>query len=95
MLYFRMVRHGGLAAVTHVDGSARCQTVTESGNRPLHQLLTAFAARTGIGVLCNTSLNFKGFGFVNRMSDLARYCEVRGIEHMVVGDAWYERRVDA
>jgi hydroxymethyl cephem carbamoyltransferase len=89
MLYFRNLRSDQLAAVTHVDGSARAQTVTAESNKPLYDLLSAFAARCGVGVLCNTSLNFKGFGFINRMSDLVTYCEARGIPEMVVGDAWF------
>jgi hydroxymethyl cephem carbamoyltransferase len=91
MLYFRRVKGDWLKAVTHVDGSARVQTVTKETNGALYELLSAFAQRRGIGVLCNTSLNFKGRGFINRMSDLARYCELRGIIHMVVGDAWFRR----
>jgi hydroxymethyl cephem carbamoyltransferase len=92
MLYFRMVTSGRLGAVTHVDGSARCQTVTRETNAAQYDLLTAFKARTGAGVLCNTSLNFKGFGFINRQSDLTKYCEERGIGDMVAGDTWYRRR---
>jgi hydroxymethyl cephem carbamoyltransferase len=92
MLYFRRVRASGMEAVTHVDGSARAQTVTRESNRPLHDLLTAFAERRGVGVLCNTSLNFKGFGFINRMTDLIRYCEGRKIRHCVVGQDWFIRR---
>ena len=64
MLYFRRVKNPGLAAIIHVDGSARAQTVTRESNRPLHDLLTAFAERYGVGVLCNTSLNFNGHGFI-------------------------------
>src|SRR5207302_8342492 len=59
MLYFNRVRSDGLGAVTHVDGSARVQTVSAETNEPLYRLLTAFAERRGLGVLCNTSLNFK------------------------------------
>ena len=44
-----------------------------------------------VGVLCNTSLNFKRLGFVNRMSDLAHYCEKQGVSDMVVGDTWFQR----
>jgi hydroxymethyl cephem carbamoyltransferase len=91
MLYFRTVRSDRFGAVTHVDGSARCQTVTQETNRRLHRLLGAFAEETGYGVLCNTSLNFKGLGFINNMSDLITYCESRGLDSMVVGDAWFER----
>ena len=94
MLYFRTVRPGAVPAVTHVDGSARAQTVTAQSNPPLYSLLSAFAEQTGAGVLCNTSLNFRGHGFINRMSDLVHYCESRGIGDFVVGDAWYIRRAD-
>jgi hydroxymethyl cephem carbamoyltransferase len=91
MLYFRMVTTPDLKAITHVDGSARVQTVTRKSNRPQHELLSAFAERHGVGVLCNTSLNYKVKGFINRMSDLADYCEARDVPHMVVGDSWFER----
>jgi hydroxymethyl cephem carbamoyltransferase len=91
MLYFRRVRTSELEAVTHVDGSARAQTVTIAGNRRLHELLSAFGERYGVGVLCNTSLNYKHMGFINRLSDLAHYCDARGVTDMVVGDTWFER----
>ena len=80
-----------LKAVTHVDGSARVQTVTKESNRAQHDLLSAFAERHGVGVLCNTSLNYKGMGFINRTSDLVNYCESRGVSDMVIGDAWFQR----
>jgi hydroxymethyl cephem carbamoyltransferase len=91
MLYFRKATTRDLAAVTHVDDSARCQTVTREANKQLHDLLTAFGERHGVGVLCNTSLNFKERGFINRMSDLTRFCETRGVDDFVVGDAWFQR----
>jgi len=92
MLYFRMVRSDRLGAVTHVDGTARAQTVSADTNPLLHDLLTAFQGRTGVGALCNTSLNYKGFGFINRLSDLAKYCEERGVDDMVAGDSWFVRK---
>jgi hydroxymethyl cephem carbamoyltransferase len=91
MLFFRKVRDARLRAVTHVDGSARVQTVSRASNRPQHELLSAFARRTGVGVLCNTSLNFSGHGFINRTSHLIEYCERCGIPEMVIGSSWYSR----
>ena len=91
MLYFRTVVSPAIPAVTHVDGTARVQTVGQRDNAPLHQLLTRVAAHTGAGVLCNTSLNWPGLGFINRLSDLLRYCERRGITQIVVGDDCYVR----
>jgi carbamoyltransferase len=49
-----------LAAVTHVDGTARIQTVTSTSNPFLHALLVKFAERTGTRVLMNTSYNGRG-----------------------------------
>jgi len=52
----RAVR-GDLPAITHVDRSARVQTVSEEMNPRFHRLLTAFKERSGVGVLVNTSFN--------------------------------------
>jgi hydroxymethyl cephem carbamoyltransferase len=92
MLYFQRVRSRQLEAIRHVDGSSRVQSVRPEENPRLHALLTATADRTGVGVLCNTSLNLRGRGFINRMSDLCLFAERAGIEHMVVGERWFERR---
>jgi hydroxymethyl cephem carbamoyltransferase len=89
MLYFRRARDTSLRAVTHVDGSARVQTVSNRSNPALHELLTAFGVRHGAGVLCNTSLNFRGHGFINRMTHLIEYCQIRGVSDMVVDGVWF------
>jgi hydroxymethyl cephem carbamoyltransferase len=91
MLYFQRVKTDALAAVTHVDGSARVQTVNATQNAQLHRLLVAFRDLTGYGVLCNTSLNFKGAGFINRLSDLARFAR-QELDGFVVGDRFYTIR---
>ncbi len=90
MLHFRQVRELRLEAIAHVDGSARVQTVSAANNVRLHALLTAVADVSGLGVLCNTSLNRPGRGFINRMSDLAAFCDEVGIDDFVVGDSWYQ-----
>ena len=72
-----------LRAVTHVDGTARVQTVNATQNPQVHALLQAFRQRTGAGVLCNTSLNFNGRGFINRTSDLHAYCVQHGVDAFV------------
>ena len=50
----------GLPAVTHVDFSARVQTVAEEDNPRFHRLLSHFETRTGCAVLVNTSFNVRG-----------------------------------
>lgn len=91
MLYFYEVVDDRLRAVTHVDGSARAQTVDRGDNPELHALLTAFERLTGAAVLCNTSLNFRGRGFINRMSDLCAFVDERQLDGMVVEGVMYAR----
>jgi carbamoyltransferase len=52
-------KHEMLPAITHVDGTARIQTVCPDGPGRLHPLLEAFRARTGCPVLLNTSFNLR------------------------------------
>lgn len=84
MLFTYRATTEALAAVTHVNGTARLQTVTDQTNAPLYALLTAFKARTGYGVLCNTSLNFNGRGFINNLRDLDIYAVSHGLDGFVV-----------
>ncbi|MFG2378339.1 carbamoyltransferase [Streptomyces sp. NPDC048504] len=63
------VQRSTIPAVTHVDGSARVQTVTPDSNPAYHELLTAFKAHTGCPVLVNTSFNVRGEPIVNSPHD--------------------------
>ena len=58
-----------LAAITHVDATARVQTVTREQNEWLYDLLTAFEAETGVGVLLNTSFNVNGKPILSTYAD--------------------------
>jgi carbamoyltransferase len=49
-----------IPAITHVDGTARVQTVTAQDNGRFYQLVKAFGERTGVPVIVNTSYNIKG-----------------------------------
>jgi predicted NodU family carbamoyl transferase len=89
MLYTHHVRTDALAAITHVNGTARIQTVSSVSNRNLYDLLIAFKARTGYGVLCNTSLNFNGRGFINKIGDLSEYVSKHNLDGFVVEGRTY------
>ncbi len=89
MLYTHRARTEKLAAVTHVNGTARIQTVSSEDNRPLYELLMAFKAQTGYGVLCNTSLNFQGRGFINEIADLSAYAVKHSLDGFVVDGRAY------
>lgn len=84
MLYTYHALTDELAAVTHVNRTARLQTVSASSNRPMFDLLKAFKSTTGYGVLCNTSLNFKHRGFINAASDLSEYTLAHHLDGFVI-----------
>jgi predicted NodU family carbamoyl transferase len=92
MLYTYRASTTDLAAVTHVNRTARIQTVSELTNRPLFDLLTAFKALAGFGVLCNTSLNFKQKGFINSASDLSTYTLQHHLDGFVIDGQIYMRK---
>lgn len=92
MLYFQQIKDSKLKAVTHADGTARIQTVCEKDNKKIYDLLKEFKKQSGYSVLCNTSLNFKGKGFINRMSDLIKYVMYNDVNGMVVNDKFYIKK---
>ena len=89
MLFTFRANTDALPAVTHVNGTARLQTVGRHTNPHLYSLLVAFKKRTGFGVLCNTSLNFSGKGFINNLADLDTYTFDHGLDGFVVNGRAY------
>jgi carbamoyltransferase len=75
-----------LAAVTHVDGTARLQTVDRDMAPRFHALLTAYGARSGIPVLLNTSFNLAGEPIVNRAVEGYSTFRRCGLDVLVAGD---------
>ena len=66
------VQRSDLPSITHVDGSARIQTVHRETNPDFHSLLTSFKELTGVGVLINTSFNVRGEPIVCTAEDAYR-----------------------
>lgn len=85
MLFNAEVLSDRLPAVTHVDGSARIQTVS-AANGLFHDVLTAFHTRTGIPVLLNTSLNGPGEPIVATAENAVRFLLRSGIDTLFVED---------
>ncbi|WP_030800638.1 carbamoyltransferase [Streptomyces sp. NRRL S-337] len=88
-----------LPAVTHVDMSARVQTVAEEDNPTYHRLLSAFKERTGCPVLVNTSFNVRGEPIVNTPADAVTCFMRTDIDMLAIGGfllrkeeqpAWHE-----
>jgi carbamoyltransferase len=73
-----------IPAVTHVDGTARLQTVSEHEDRFFHALIKAFEDRTGIGVLLNTSFNGKAEPIVETYAEAIRCFKSTAIHALAV-----------
>ena len=77
-----------IPAVTHVDYSARVQTVHRDTNPRYHRLLTAFKDRTGCPVLVNTSFNVRGEPIVCTPEDAYRCFMGTEVEVLAIGDCY-------
>ncbi|HKV54745.1 MAG TPA: carbamoyltransferase [Candidatus Binataceae bacterium] len=78
------VRRSTIPAVTHVDYSARIQTVHRETNPRFHELIRRFEALTGCGVLVNTSFNVRGEPIVCTPADAHRCFMRTGMDYLVV-----------
>lgn len=74
-----------LAAITHVDYSARLQTVSSQSNPLLHSLIEKFKQKTGVGVLVNTSFNIRGEPIVCTVEDAYRCFMGTDLDILVIG----------
>ena len=79
------VPHSDIPAVTHVDYSARVQTVHRETNPRYHALLEAFRAKTGCPVLVNTSFNVRGEPIVCTPADAFRCFMGTDIDCLAIG----------
>jgi carbamoyltransferase len=80
-----------LPAVTHVDYSARIQTVAHQDNPLLYELLSRFEAATQCGVLVNTSFNVRGEPIVCSPEDAYRCFVHTEMDYLVIGNFLLDR----
>ena len=83
-LYFH--RSDKLQAITHVDGTARVQTVFKDTNYPLYILLEKYKNLSGMGILVNTSFNVKDEPIVCTPSDAISCFEKTDMNFLVIGN---------
>jgi len=85
------VQRSDIPAVTHVDFSARIQTVHEGTNPLFYRLISAFKQRTGCPVLVNTSFNVKDEPIVCTPEDAFHCFMTTQIEALVVGNCFLNK----
>jgi carbamoyltransferase len=80
-----------IPAVTHVDGSARPQTVERDVNPLYWRLIHEFRQRTGVPVIMNTSFNLRGEPIVSSPTDAIRTFFSSGMDALVIGSFVVEK----
>ena len=81
------IKRSDIPAVTHVDYSARIQTVHQETNPRYHALIRRFKEKTGCSVVVNTSFNVRGEPIVCTLEDAFRCFMGMEIELLVVGNS--------
>ncbi|WP_421764921.1 carbamoyltransferase [Ekhidna sp.] len=86
------VPRSSIPAVTHVDYSARIQTVSKETNQRYWELLNAFEKKTGVGLLINTSFNVRGEPIVCTPEDAYRCFMRTEMDYLVIGDFIFDKK---
>ena len=80
------VKRSEIPAVTHVDYSARVQTVTKDTNNRYYDLISKFKEKTGCAVIVNTSFNVRGEPIVNTPTDAFNCFMGTELDYLVIGN---------
>ena len=81
-----------LSEITHIDGTARVQTITSEQNPWLYEILTKMDKETGIGVLLNTSFNVAGKPILNTVRDAFDIFWRKELDALIIEDYYFRKR---
>ena len=85
------IKRSEIPAVTHVDYSARIQTVHKKTNKKYYQLLKKFKEKTNCPVIVNTSFNVRGEPIVNTPADAFNCFMGTNLDKLVIGNCYLEK----
>lgn len=85
-------KRSDIPAVTHIDYSARVQTVDKDRNFFIYDLLKKYKAKTGCSVLVNTSFNVRGEPIVNSEFDAFNCFMNTDMDYVVIGNRFFDKR---
>ena len=80
------IKRSEIPAVTHVDYSARVQTVSVKTNKRYFDLISKFKEKTGCPVIVNTSFNVRGEPIVNKPTDAFNCFMGTELDYLVIGN---------
>jgi len=86
------IKRSEIPAVTHVDYSARIQTVTKDNNNRYYDLISKFKEKTGCPILVNTSFNVRGEPIVNTPTDAFNCFMGTELDYLVIGDCILDKK---
>ena len=86
------IKRSDIPAVTHIDHSARIQTVHQKTNPKYHSLLKSFYKKTNCPVLINTSFNVRGEPIVNNPSDAFNCFMGTELDKLVIGNCFLDKK---
>ncbi len=92
MLFTAQVKKDSIPAVTHLDGSARLQTVDKENNPRYHRLISEFKKLTGCPVIINTSFNVRGEPIVCTPEDAFNTFIKTDIDYLVLGNYLLDKK---
>ena len=81
-----------IPAVTHLDYSARVQTVDAQRNKFMHEVIKRYKNLTGCSVIVNTSFNVRGEPIVNTVEDAYRCFMATDMDYVVIGNRLFDKR---
>ena len=86
------IKRSSIPAVTHVDYSARIQTVSKKKNYKFYNLIKSFKEKTGCPVLVNTSFNVRGEPIVNTPTDAFNCFMGTNLDKLVIGNYYLDKK---
>tara|TARA_Y100001980_G_scaffold26926_1_gene8232 strand:- start:232 stop:630 length:399 start_codon:yes stop_codon:yes gene_type:complete len=86
------IKRSEIPAVTHVDYSARVQTVTKKTNKTFYDLISKFKEITGCPLVVNTSFNIRGEPIVNTPSDAFKCFMGTELDFLVIGNCLLDKK---
>jgi carbamoyltransferase len=86
MSYAPRVKVDTLPSITHIDGTARLQTVTEESHKEFYDLLTEFGKISDTNVLLNTSFNIRGYPILSSIKDALYALNNTQMDYVVIDD---------
>ena len=86
------VKRSSVPAITHVDYSARIQTVHENSNPKYYKLISKFKQITGCPILVNTSFNVRGEPIVNTPEDAFNCFMGTNLDRLIIGNCYLDKK---